>query len=90
MFVAVISKPEDRGTVNQVIEWLEANRNGLSVLVHPHTTDGFLEDHTTHALWLGTPMKLGVIPTARLVQRYSASLLGVTGAITAFFVWRFW
>lgn len=42
-----------------LIDWLEANRNGLDVLVHGLTGDD-LADHTTHASWLGqsTPLNL--------------------------------
>jgi aromatic ring-cleaving dioxygenase len=35
-----------------VIDWLEAHREGLDVFVHGVTGDD-LEDHTTHAYWLG-------------------------------------
>ena len=42
---------------DEVVEWLEQNRQGLSVLVHPLTGDD-LADHTEHALWLGEPKKL--------------------------------
>lgn len=34
------------------IEWLDAHREGLSVLIHPVTPDE-LADHTLHAKWLG-------------------------------------
>jgi len=42
-----------------LIEWLEANRDGLNILVHGLTGDD-LADHTEHAAWLGasTPLKL--------------------------------
>ncbi|ROS05436.1 DOPA 4,5-dioxygenase [Sinobacterium caligoides] len=37
--------------------WLELNRAGLSILVHPLTQDE-LADHTEHAQWLGEPVPL--------------------------------
>jgi DOPA 4,5-dioxygenase len=40
-----------------LIPWLEANRVGLTVLVHGLTGND-LEDHTTHASWLGEPAGL--------------------------------
>ena len=42
-----------------LIPWLDANRGGLNVLVHPQTGDS-LEDHTVHATWLGEPAKLNL------------------------------
>ena len=42
----------------EVIEFLTVNHKGLSVLVHPHTTDGGLADHTTHAFWIGVKLDL--------------------------------
>jgi aromatic ring-cleaving dioxygenase len=32
--------------------WLMLNRDGLTVLVHPSTGNGYV-DHTKHAAWLG-------------------------------------
>ena len=40
-----------------LIPWLDAHRDGLNILVHANTGD-HLEDHTTHASWLGEPAKL--------------------------------
>ncbi|MBN8753606.1 MULTISPECIES: DOPA 4,5-dioxygenase family protein [Variovorax] len=42
----------DAAEFDQVIAWLEANRNGLDVFVHGVTGDD-LADHTAHAMWLG-------------------------------------
>lgn len=42
---------------DQLIPWLDKNRGGLTVLVHADT-ENHLEDHTTHASWLGEPAKL--------------------------------
>lgn len=49
----------DSATFAPLIEWLEANRNGLDVLVHGLTGDN-LADHTTHAAWLGNPSPLNL------------------------------
>ncbi len=42
----------DAAEFDQVIGWLEANRDGLDVFVHGVTGDDFA-DHTAHAMWLG-------------------------------------
>ncbi|MDM0003848.1 DOPA 4,5-dioxygenase family protein [Variovorax sp. J22G73] len=42
----------DAGQFDQVIGWLDANRDGLDVFVHGLTGDDFA-DHTAHAMWLG-------------------------------------
>lgn len=41
----------------QLIPWLEAHRQGLTVLVHGLTGDN-LQDHTDYAYWLGEPAPL--------------------------------
>ncbi|KAF7335295.1 putative 21 protein [Mycena sanguinolenta] len=38
--------------------WLVANRGPCPVLIHPNTTKGAFLDHTAHATWMGTPLKL--------------------------------
>jgi aromatic ring-cleaving dioxygenase len=40
-----------------VVPWLMFNRQGLDILIHP-LTDDEVEDHTTHAVWLGKPVDL--------------------------------
>ena len=40
-----------------LVPWLDAHRGGLTVLVHANTGNN-LEDHTTHASWLGEPAEL--------------------------------
>lgn len=42
-----------------LIEWLEANRSGHSVLVHAVTGDDYL-DHTEYVYWLGEPVELDI------------------------------
>ncbi len=41
----------------ELIPWLDRNRRGLTVLVHP-VTGNDLEDHTTNASWLGDEVVL--------------------------------
>ena len=38
--------------LGEVIPWLIANRNGLTIFAHAETGDS-LKDHTDHVLWLG-------------------------------------
>lgn len=49
----------DKAQFEALIGWLEANRAGLTVLVHGLTGND-LEDHTTHASWLGEPAVLNL------------------------------
>ena len=51
----------------KIVPWLMLNREGLDVLVHPLTESSY-DDHSTNALWLGTPvpMRLDILrPTYR-------------------------
>ena len=47
----------DSGRFDALIPWLDAHRGPLNVLVHG-VTGNHLEDHTTHAAWLGEPAEL--------------------------------
>jgi aromatic ring-cleaving dioxygenase len=49
----------DAAQFDDLIPWLEANRRGLNILVHGRTGNS-LEDHTTHASWLGEPSELNL------------------------------
>lgn len=40
-----------------LLPWIILNRRGLNILIHPNT-DSPLDDHTTNALWLGTPQNV--------------------------------
>jgi aromatic ring-cleaving dioxygenase len=53
MYQAVFA-PEEFG---RVVPWLMLHREGLSVLVHPSTGDGY-GDHLTRSLWLGERLQL--------------------------------
>lgn len=46
----------------RLVPWLMLNRSGLDVLVHPQADDAY-DDHSVHAMWLGTkrPLKLDVL-----------------------------
>lgn len=46
-----------RDEFEQCISWLDKNRQGLSVLVHPLTGNN-LNDHTIYATWLGEEIEL--------------------------------
>ena len=54
----------------RLVPWLMLNRGGLDVLVHPETGDAY-DDHTVHALWLGTPLplRLDVLRRASAARR---------------------
>jgi DOPA 4,5-dioxygenase len=55
---------------DKLVPWLMLNRDGLDVLVHPLTASSY-DDHSTNALWLGTPapLKLDTLrPTYRAEQ----------------------
>jgi len=40
-----------------IVPWLMLNREGLDVLVHPSTGDGY-KDHMIRSLWLGTKLAI--------------------------------
>ena len=46
---------EHRGSVEA---WLRREHGLLSVLMHPHSMDGAVADHTTHAVWIGRPVSI--------------------------------
>jgi aromatic ring-cleaving dioxygenase len=49
----------DTGQFDAVVPWLDAHRQGLDVFVHGLSGND-LEDHTTHAYWLGTAWPLNL------------------------------
>ena len=49
----------DAKQFDALIPWLDEHRGGLTVFVHGLTGDD-LEDHTTHAAWLGEPATLNL------------------------------
>ena len=46
-----------RALLASFLPWLMLNRDGLTILVHPETGDD-LADHTDHAAWLGSILRL--------------------------------
>lgn len=62
--VEVDIKPEAFGAVLQM---LQLNSNGLSVLIHPRTDDEHF-DHLSAALWLGEPVPFNMAFFDRLAQ----------------------
>jgi DOPA 4,5-dioxygenase len=42
----------DSTRFDALIPWLDANRGSLNILIHAQTGNN-MEDHTTHASWLG-------------------------------------
>ncbi len=53
MFQIAFRKP----LFDTLAPWLMLNRGDLSILVHPNTDSQRL-DHTSHALWLGAPVRI--------------------------------
>ena len=49
----------DSKQFGELIPWLDQHRGQLDILVHGQTGNS-LEDHTTHASWLGTPADLNL------------------------------
>lgn len=49
----------DATQFDDLIPWLEENRQGMTVLVHALTGND-LDDHTIHAAWLGEPVGLNL------------------------------
>ncbi len=45
------------GMLERFLPWLMLNRDGLTILLHPQTGDGY-RDHTAHAAWLGGTLPL--------------------------------
>jgi DOPA 4,5-dioxygenase len=45
------------GMVAAFLPWLMLNRDGLTILLHPQTGNGY-RDHTRHAVWFGEVLPL--------------------------------
>ncbi|WP_298773585.1 DOPA 4,5-dioxygenase family protein [uncultured Shewanella sp.] len=44
---------------DELLHWLNKNRQGLSILIHADTGKDF-QDHTEYASWLGVPLVLNL------------------------------
>jgi DOPA 4,5-dioxygenase len=60
MYQAVFTAEE----FGKVVPWLMLNREGLSVLVHPSTGEGY-GDHLVRSLWLGERLQLNAAALRR-------------------------
>ena len=69
MYQAVFTQEE----FAQIVPWLMLHREGLSVLVHPSTGDGY-GDHMERSLWLGDRLKLNEVALTRGFAMRSATL----------------
>jgi aromatic ring-cleaving dioxygenase len=58
----------ETGEFARIVPWLMLNRNGLTILVHPNTDDGY-RDHAEHALWLGAKLELRFDVLRRLLDQ---------------------
>ncbi len=55
---------------DQVVRWLMLNRRGLDILIHPESGLGHAGDHTTRAIWLGSPLPLDVAYLRQIDREY--------------------
>jgi DOPA 4,5-dioxygenase len=58
-----------------LVPWLILNRADLIVFVHP-LTDDIIEEHTTHAIWLGEKQALDIGMLERVVAKNEAKASG--------------
>ena len=58
MFEADFGQYENSIHLDKVCEFLEKEHGNLSVLIHPHSTDGAYADHTRNAIWFGSTLNL--------------------------------
>lgn len=47
----------EREKFSEMMEWFLANRQELSLFIHPNTGDDLI-DHTVHTIWLGNEFSL--------------------------------
>ena len=60
MFEADFRNYDNRFKLESVCHFLREEHGSLSVLVHPHSTEGAYVDHTRHAMWFGKSLPLRI------------------------------
>ena len=55
---------------DRLVQWLAVNRDGLNVLVHPHTENAY-NDHLVFGFWLGDKLPLNEERLIRMADRES-------------------
>jgi len=55
---------------DKLVQWLVVNRDGLNVLVHPHTENAY-NDHLVFGFWLGDKLPLNEERLIRMADRES-------------------
>ena len=60
MWEADFSSYENRYKWNDVKDFIVKEHGNLSVLIHPHSTDGDYADHTRNAFWVGEELDLRI------------------------------
>lgn len=58
MWEADFGAYENRDKLGDVCRFLQDHHGELSVMIHPHSTDGDYADHTKHIIWFGPKLDL--------------------------------
>jgi aromatic ring-cleaving dioxygenase len=60
MWEADFGAYDNRDKLGYVVQFLRAHHGDLSIMIHPHSTDGDYADHTKHIIWFGTRVDLRI------------------------------
>lgn len=60
MWEADFASYDNRIFWSEVCDFIKAEHDGLSVLIHPHSMDGDYADHTKNAFWVGDVLELRI------------------------------
>jgi aromatic ring-cleaving dioxygenase len=60
MWEADFGSYDNRDKLGDVRQFLRSHHGELSIMIHPHSTDGDYADHTEHIIWFGTPLDLRI------------------------------
>ena len=60
MWEADFGSYDNRDKLGDVRQFLRSHHGDLSIMIHPHSTDGDYADHTEHIIWFGTPLHLRI------------------------------